>query len=250
MNRPHVSFRETLSEYKEKKELIKQLSLTSKVMVSPNTISTLTENLEFFVDVFKINNPDFALVRDDIWSIEDIEKFKIESRRLSDRIIRYFREDVNVSVGLYNLALMDMLMGDKKGKRSFGCFAGCHGVGYFPNGDFYPCARFGATKEYKLMDSMGNINIKNVDLLNKPNITDPRTYKECQECKLYNYCNAGCTYSQLKIDKSGLLSVSPISSVCELFKIIYDDTLYINDKLKDLPKYQVYVNTLIKSIGE
>ena len=250
MNRPHVTFRETLSEYKEKLDLIKQVSLSSKVMVSPNTIYTLTENLEFFVDECQIYNPDFSLVRDDIWSSDDIKNFKVESRRLVDRIIKYYLDGVNVSVGLYNLALLDMYIGKKQGKRPFGCFAGCHGVGYFPNGDWYPCARFGASKEYLLMDSNGNVDIENINKLNQPNITNPQTYEECQDCKLYNYCNAGCTYSQLKINGDGQLSASPVPSVCELFKIIYDDTLYINDKLKDVQNYQVYLNSILKSIGE
>lgn len=250
MNRPHVTFKETLSEYKSKKELIQQLSLTSKVMISPNTVSTLTENLEFFVDEFGMNNPDYSLVRDDIWSDGDIELFRVESRRLSDRIIKYFLDGQSVSVGLYNLAMMDMYVGTQYGKRPFGCFAGCHGVGYFPNGDWYPCARFGASKKYKLMDDKGNVYMDNINKLNQPHITDPRTYKECQDCKLYNYCNAGCTYSQLKINEDGVLSASPVSSVCELFKIVYNDTLYINDKLKDNSLYKGYLKSIIGSIGE
>lgn len=249
-NRPHVIFSDTISKYKENKELIYQISQTSKVMISPNNIDTLTENLEFFVDEFQILNPDFSLVRDDIWSDTDVDKFKIESRRLADRIIEYYENGMNVSVGLYNLALMDMVQGSTHGKRPFGCFAGCHGVGYFPNGDFYPCARFGVSKEYLLMDSHGTLNRENIIKLNQSKITDPRTFKECDDCRLRLYCNAGCTYSQLKINDSGELSASPISSVCELFKIVYDDTMYINDKLKNNDSYKNYMNSLIKSIGE
>ena len=249
MNRPHVSFDETLSVYKEKKELIQQLSRTSKVMLSPNTVSTMTENLEFFVDEFDMNNPDFSLVRDDIWSEEDVDNFRKESRRLSDRIIKYYNDGINVSIGLYNLAMMDMYQGKTYGKRPFGCFAGCHGVGYFPNGDWYPCARFGASKEYLLMDSDGNLNSDNINFLNTPKITDPRTYEECNNCELNLYCNAGCTYSQLKI-KNGEMTSVPISSVCDLYKIVYNDTLYINDKLKDNVGYKNYLKSIIGSIGE
>ncbi len=247
-NRPHKTITDTISVYHEKKSLLRQLGTGCKVMISPSNISTMTENLDFLVENFDMMNPDFSLVRDDIWSLEDIKSFKIESRRLADRIIEYNLNGEKIHTGLYSLALMDMIQGEVRGKRPFGCFAGCHGVGYFPDGSWYPCARFGAEKEYKLMGADGTLNMDNINLLNKPSITDPHTFKKCQECSLFKFCNAGCTYSQLKISDDGIQS-SPVDSVCELYKIIYDDTLYIYDRLKDNKQYRSYLKYIQERLG-
>ena len=247
-NRPAKDTKDSLSLYREKKDLLKSISNGCKVMVGPQNSNTLTENLEFLVDEFQIFNPDYSIVRDDIWSKDQIDEFEIESRRLSNRIIKYFQDGQNVSVGFYVLALMDMINGKLRAKRPFGCFAGCHGVGYFPNGDWYPCARFGTDKSFLLMDSNGITNDENIKTLLNPKVSDPRVYPECQGCELYNFCNAGCTYSQLKI-KDGEYRSSPVESVCKLFKIIYKDTLYINECLKDNELYKSYITNITKQLG-
>lgn len=247
-NRPHSTIEDTISVYKDKLPLINQIGLGCKVMVAPQNISTMTENLKFLVDEFGMNSPDFSLVRDDIWSDEDVEKFRIESRRLAEAVISYFEAGQYVSAGFFNLALMDLLVGNKYGKRPFGCFAGCCGVGYFPNGDFYPCARFGASKELILMNSGGELFHENINSLNTPKITNPAEMTKCQTCSLFNFCNAGCTYSQLHI-KNGIMVAEPVDSVCELFHIIYNDTFYINDTLKDNKVYQQHIENIRQQIG-
>jgi len=247
-NRPHKEIKNSLEAYREKKELLKSLGAGCKVMCGPQNSSTLTENLEFLVQEFGIFNPDYSIVRDDIWSIQDINVFEKESRRLSNRIIKYFQEGQNVSVGFYVLALMDMINGKVRAKRPFGCFAGCHGVGYFPNGDFYPCARFGTDKSFLLMDKEGELKNENIQTLLNPQVSDPRTYPECQSCKLFNFCNAGCTYSQLKIREGKYIS-EPLQSVCSLFKIIYKDTIYINEALKENSLYKSYLTNITKQLG-
>jgi len=244
-NRPHKSIQNTLDIYRQKKDLIlSKVGHGCKVMIAPQNIDTMTENLEFLIEEFDISNPDYSIVRDDIWSPEDLVKFKIECRRLADRVIKYFHDGRNVSAGFFVLALMDMINGSKRGKRPFGCFAGCHGVGYFPNGDFYPCARFGSHKQFILLDKDGELYYNNIKTLLNPKVCNPKVYPECQNCELYNFCNAGCTFSQLKLTESGEYISKPVESVCDLVKMIYNDTLYIHDVLKDLPNYQNYIKNL------
>jgi len=248
-NRPHKDTKDSLSLYREKKDLLRSVSGSCKVMVGPQNSSTMTENLEFLVNEFDMTNPDYSIVRDDIWLEDEVQEFKIESRRLVNRIIKYFEDGQNVSVGFYVLALMDMINGQVRAKRPFGCFAGCHGVGYFPNGDWYPCARFGTSKEFMIMDSNNNIYHDNIKTLLSPKVSDPRVYPVCQDCNLYNFCNAGCTYSQLKIDKDGFYISEPVKSICDLYHIIYNDTIYLNDSLKHNVSYNQYTNHLTKQLG-
>lgn len=248
-SRPHKIDKDSLSGYMDNKELLLSVSQSCKVMIDPSNIKTMVENFDFFVNEFQIYNPDYSLVRDDIWSDEDIETFKIESRKLADKIINYFHNNMNVSAGFYTLALMDMINSSIHSKRPFGCFAGCQGVGYFPSKEFYPCARFGSSKEFLLMDSEANLQHENIKTLLNPKIHDPRTYDKCQDCALYNYCNAGCTYSQLKINDDGFHIAEPVDSICELYHIIYNDAIYINDELMNYPMYKEYLNNILRPLG-
>lgn len=247
-NRPHKTLRDTIFLYKDRWPLIKQLSNGCKVMVGPGNIDTMVDNLEFFINEFGIYNPDYSLVRDDIWSPDDVKRFEVESKRLADQVIMYFKSGMNVSVGFYNLALMDVLNGELRAKRPFGCFAGCHGVGYFPNGDWYPCARFGSERTFRIMDGKGVIYRDNIDTLLNKKVSDPRTYQECIACNMYKYCNAGCTFSQLKhVNKEYI--AGPVKSICDLYKIIYSDTLRIYDELKNLKNYRAYLDSMTKQLG-
>jgi len=251
-NRPHVSHEDVFSLYMKKIPLVKKLvgNGGGKVMVSPSNIDTMTENFEFFVNEIGAYFPDFSLVRDDIWSEDDVKRFKVESRRLADRIVKYYEDGKAVFVGFFGLHLIDSILGYNKGKRPFGCFAGCSGVGYMPDKQFYLCARYGSGDSDKsglIMDVNGNLNH---DLINKyldPNIHNPKCYEECKACDLYKFCNAGCTYSQTREDEQGNITAKPVKNVCELYHIIQDDVFYLHDKLKD---NKLYIDCMVNRYGK
>lgn len=248
--RPHKDVKDTLSIYKYKKDLIKQVSPGfCKTMVAPQSIDSMLQNFVFLVEEFDIWCPDFALVRDDIWSKTDIENFQYYARKLTEKTIAYFQDGMSAMPGFYSLAIMDMMNGIIQGKRPWGCFAGCSGIGYFPDRNFYPCARFGTSKELRIMDEEGNVNRENIDLLYRPHIIDPRTYAKCKACSLYNYCNAGCTYSQLIIGDDGELTAEPVDSICELYKIIYKESFHINEVLKYNKTYTKFLDNIMKPLG-
>ena len=121
-----------------------------KVMINPSSVSTMTENFMWFVETYGISNPDFTLVRDDIWSDEDVSIYKQECHRLANKVIEYYNKGINANVGIFQLYLLDLVFGEAYGKRSFCCYAGCSGAGFMPDGNVYPCARFGSNKKYHL----------------------------------------------------------------------------------------------------
>lgn len=198
-----------------------------KVMVSPSRNTTMVENYEWFVEDFGVPSPDFTIVRDDIWSDEDVEKFKTELVDLTDRNIKYIKDGVHSLVGFYNLYFLDTYLATKYGKRKFGCFSGHRGLGFMPDGKVYPCARFGNNKEYEIWDSMKRSrNDYNYRTFLNSYIIDPSWMIECDKCRIKKFCNAGCTYSQLemgkKIHKEELCS--PVPNVCKLLLSLYDET--------------------------
>ena len=99
-----------------------------------------------------------------------------------------------------------------------------------PNGIMYPCARFGTENRLPIYDSNTNVwHENNYNFLLDTKLTNPKTFDKCKECKLYEVCNSGCTYNQIKNGIKG----EPIDSICKLYFILYNEAIRIYDKLKN-----------------
>jgi radical SAM protein with 4Fe4S-binding SPASM domain len=221
---------------------------TCKVMIPPQSHrgTTLKQNYKWFVETFGMMNPDFTLVRDDVWYPLEVAVFKFEIKDLADQVIKYIKEGIETMPGIFSLYILDTLAGEKYGKRPFGCFAGLHGLGFMPDGKAYPCARFGSAVEYEIFDSFAEDgfvewNAANCDVFLDETLTDPRTYEKCKKCVLYKYCNAGCTYSQL--ENGGILD-----SLCELYKASYEQAFRIVDELKDNGTFKKIMSNLTRRL--
>jgi len=247
-SRPMYTGGASFEKYIEKKDLIKSLTSGCKVMCSPQNFKTMTENYEFFVEEYGFLNPDYSLVRDNIYTPEDLKVFDVEIKRLADRVIKYNKEGIRTTNGLFYLYTLDLLVGKRYGKRPFGCFAGTHGAGYTPEGEYYPCARFASDYEYKLMDAnTGKIEEDNVAELLQPKMTNP-DMPECKECYLEQYCNAGCTYSQIKEGNGE--RAKPVDDVCSLLKMCYREAMRIMRELKDCETYTSSIEGALSKIDK
>jgi len=223
-----------LEMYNYKKDIIKDLTNGCKVMIWPGNTKDMTENFQFLLD-WGIEHPDFSIVRDDVWTKDDIIEFRHECERLTDFWIQKLKEGVPCTVGFLRLAILDTLLGLVKGKRPFGCFAGSNGGVLMSSGEFYPCARF-ASKKIMLMDD--NYNFKYYQ-----EKFNPKNIDKCEPCSLKQVCNAGCTYSQIMNDNK------PLDSICELFHIYYEQALRVVEECKDAPVFQDLILHYIESIG-
>ncbi len=232
--------------------IVKDLGVdTCKVMISPQSHRpefSLKRNYKWFVEEFGMNNPDFTLVRDDVWEPLDIAVFQFEIKELADQVIKYIKEGIDTMPGIFTLNILDTLVAEKFSKRSFGCFAGISGLGFMPDGKAYPCARFGSAGEYEIFDSFAEDvyvewNFDNYKKFINKNFTDPRTFEECKKCVLYKYCNAGCTYSQLNSNGG-----HPLKSICELYKASYEQAFRIVEELKDNETFKKIMENMIRRI--
>jgi uncharacterized protein len=216
-------FNGILDLYNHKRDLIMGLTNGCKVMIWPGNVKDMTENFEFLLE-WGVEHPDFSIVRDDVWTLEDIKQYKVELERLTDRYIEKLKSGVACSVGLLRLAILDTLFGLVKGKRPFGCFAGTSGAVLMSSGEFYPCARF-ASKKIMKMDSA-------YDFKYYQDKFNPHNFDKCVECNLRQVCNAGCSYSQVMNDNK------PLDSVCELFHITYEQGMRVVEECRDVPVFQ------------
>lgn len=223
-----------LSMYEYKKDIIMDLTNGCKVMIWPGNTKDMKENFEFLLD-WGIDHPDFSIVRDDVWTVDDIKQFRYECERLTDFWIEKLKSGKACSVGFLRLAILDTLYGLVKGKRPFGCFAGTNGGVLMSSGEFYPCARF-ASKKIMKMDEEYNFKYYQ-------DIFNPKNFDKCEPCDLKQVCNAGCTYSQIMNDNK------PLDSICELFHIYYEQAIRVVDECRDVPTFQDLVLHFIESVG-
>lgn len=247
-NRPMVGGKSSFDEYVKNKTLVKQLVNSSKCMVSPRNIDTLLENHIFLTQEYGFSIPDFSLVRDDIWSNEDVSKFDIAITKLADHCISRIKDGHQELNGLFALYTLDMLVGKHFGKRAWGCFAGVNGVGYGSSGIFYPCARFASGEEMKLYDANKDVWFKgNIDFMRHPKVSNPKEYPECKKCEIYEYCNAGCTYSELKFGENK--RAVPIKNLCTIMQLCYRESIRIALELNDVPLFKNIIENMLRNSG-
>ena len=224
-----------LDMYNHKKDLILGLTNGCKVMIWPGNTKSMVENFEFLMS-WGIDHPDFSLVRDDVWTIEDIKQYKYSLTELADSYINHVKNGKFCSIGLFKLAILDTLVGFIQGKRPFGCFAGTNGGVLMSSGEFYPCARF-ASKKIMRMDETFNFRYYQEQF-------NPKNFDKCKSCDLKLVCNAGCTYSQVINDNK------PVDSVCELFHITYMEAHRIVEELREVPMFWDIVAMWLAKPGE
>lgn len=249
-NRPLSSGKSSLEVYTDKsKPLYRYLTSgrSCKVMVAPSSVDSMVENYKWFVETLSVPSPDYSLVRDENWTDDDVYRFRIEIKKLADQNIQYVKDGLQSMIGFFQLAILDMLFGESYGKRPFGCFAGCHGAGFMPDGKVYPCARFGSNQKILLFDSLKKLMYKeNLSKMMSPGISDTRSFAKCKECTLYKYCNAGCTWSQGACNNA---SCTPIDQVCELFYAVYEESIRITHELRDNSNFKEMIKRTIKNTG-
>jgi len=202
-----------------------------KCMISPESIkiASLKENAEYLLNNgFKYI--DFSLVRDDIWSQEDVELYKEQIVELGKWFVEKFKKE-NFMIGLFWLWIMDSIYG----KRDFACFAGHRGLALLPNGKWYPCERFGSVDAYCIIDEEGYCDKELVRIFRYVN--NPKHYVGCKGCKIYDFCNGMCMFSMINyID-----GLCPILSVCELYRATCSVAHWVYDKLKNERRFLEWI---------
>lgn len=247
-NRPLLSGSPSFQEYIKKKDLLKSLVGTSKCMISPKNLETLLENHIFFTQDYGFTTPDFSLVRDDVWEDKDVQRYSIEIKKLADHIIARIKLGYMEFNGIFGLYILDLIYGKKFGKRNFGCFAGHNGVGYDSDGVYYPCARFASEKSSKIYNAVTKERYQEeIDYFLSDKISNPKTFSECIKCSLYNYCNGGCTHSQ--INYGGKTVSRPIPRVCDLLHLTYRESIRISVELRENKVFNQILSNLIKNVG-
>lgn len=229
-----VEYSSTMELYKDKMPLISQLTKGCKVMIWPGNMHEMSSNLDFFLEM-GIPSPDFSIVRDDVWSRQNLIDFRGYIIELADKYIEYTKQGKYINIGFFSLAILDNIFGLTYSKRPFGCFAGVHGAVMTTDGKFYPCARF---SDKKLLEIDKDFSFEYWAEKFKP-----ENYDKCQTCEIKDVCNAGCSYSQLRNDNK------PLDSVCELFFMIQEQAQRVVHELRDNKTFHTVIKNRLGNIG-
>ena len=216
---------ENFRNYMSLKLTLQKLFDSCSVCVTP-THMNMAENFRFLMDEFKLI-PNFKIVRDDIWSKNDVEKFKFELDKLEEVYFEYLNTSVNVFPFEYNLLLMLESKAHQMSKLR--CFAGSTGAAFSPNKKVYPCARFLTDDYYPIYDQgviKDNLNIID-DFAH--NYSD-----DCKGCAQHEFCHNMCLLQEMQ--NGGLLS-----NVCDVYKAITNKIIDINHKLKNNETWKQYI---------
>lgn len=215
--------------------LVKKLVPGVKVMVAPYSLDYLMDTVKFFKD--NGLHADLTIVRDDIWKKKDIEKLELFMMQLREWYIEeVLSKKIKFNIGLFDLPILDTENNLHNGKRPYSCSAGKYKVAIMSNGDIYPCTRFGSNDRMKL----GNVfreSTKQETVNRLPfEIYTSHMFIPCQECNLYEVCNAGCAYSQMYNGEQSILR--PLDSICKILKILYRESykLYHENGFRTPPR--------------
>ena len=224
--RVDVNNNSTFDTYIEKLDLIRRVATSCKCTITPYQMYsdiTLVENFRFMQDELGIT-PDYSISKDNGWTDETVDKFLYQLEEFVDMYIDYCNSGLLITCGFFNLYLADTILYKKTGKRNFSCFAGQNGISIMPNGDIYPCARYGTS----CLSKMGNIlDTNTIHPFEYQEQLNPVNFDECKKCNMYGWCNSGCQFAQ---QCNGF---KPIKTYCKLYKGIYKKALYVCEKLNN-----------------
>lgn len=213
----------------------------AKVMVAPEHAGDLLENYAYFVDKLGWTLPDYTFVRDDIWSSADVDTAKVQLHLLVDDMVartKASKDGKCYCVGCISLPINDMVCGKMRGKRSFTCHAGRYGMVFTHDRKIYPCTRFYTNDKCMLADvNTGEVYEDTIRRLAQ--LFNTHVVEECVNCKIRQFCNTGCAYSQYMNGNEERMK--PIASVCELTKACYTEALRYAKLLEDTQAFRNFL---------
>lgn len=206
--------------------------LSIRSMISPQNVPYLLESAEF-MRTEGISRFGLSIIRDNIWSDEDLVLYEKELMKLADYFIEHI--DEGLFYDIFAISLLDV----KYSSRNY-CSAGVTKFAVTPTGDIYPCQRFYNNRSpFKIGDVFNGIDENNRWTIFFKNYS-AENFIACSKCKTfpaYN-CTGQCIASMY--DNGDMLK--PIPGVCKLLKITYKVSLYVQEQLKDNSNYILMFN--------
>jgi len=203
--------------------------ISTKSMIAPSNLHFVMKNVKYLLSI-GVTKIDMALVREAIWTDEDVIKYEEVIRELAN----WYADNIDLGLwcDLFAIPLLDFTYQS----RTF-CGAGVRQWGISPDGDIYPCQRFYNNRSpFKMGDLEKGLYIKSSWSIFFQNYS-AKNFNGCSTCdtfKDYN-CLGQCVASMW--EDSGT-KFKCISNVCKLHKINYKVARELEAKLKGNPNWE------------
>jgi len=217
---------EQLPKYRTLRPLLSKVFKSCSVCVTPRDMD-MAENFTFLVDEFNLI-PRFKVVRDNIWTKEDIQNFKYSLDQLEEVFIEYFNMGKFLFPTLFEHNLLLLLESSAHQIKKMRCFVGHKGAAFVPENKVYPCARFFTDDYYPIFD--GVVMEENLKIIDDT----ANLFSDCVECELEDHCQFMCLHQEM-------LNKGVLSNVCELYKTIEMKVLDINDRMREHKEWRKYL---------
>lgn len=217
-----------LNKYRALRPLLRKAFEKCSVCITPTNMD-MAENFTFLVDEFDLI-PKFKIVKDNIWTKEDVENFKYSLDQLEEVFIEYFNMGRFVFPSIFEHRLLMMLESSAHQMSKMRCFVGLSGAAFGSNNKVYPCARFLTSDYYPIHDGVDVIK----DNLYVIDSAASLFNDECHKCELGDHCDHICLHQEM-------LNNGILSNVCELYKAVETKVLDINDRMRENKEWRMYL---------
>jgi len=199
--------------------LIHKLTNRATVMVTPENINSFPYTYLEFLDRYQLI-ADFRLLREPVWTSEDVYRFSVEYPRLCEHYVKRLRDTrQNCIPKIISYYLYKMINGLLQYKQKQYCGAGDSIVCYNPDGNTYPCERY------------ANENTKSPD--NFMTVMD-----QCNSCQWGKVCERGCLHQRLLHGTN--------ENLCKMYGVIYTNIAWLAEELKDDSIWIDYISGMVQ----
>lgn len=191
------------------------LSNNVNTVIDNINVSSIIQSYELFAYKFNLDVFGFTFVKDDVWTEDTVKIYKDQMNVITDLYISDFKKGKRF---ILSNIIQTFYMFNRK-YSSFGCdfVESGKSVCIYPDGSFYPCARFGTNNDAEL------------------NIIDKPIFDKCSTCKYLGYCNVKCLCNYLIKTNS----LSPF--VCELLDCDVKCCQKVIDEFKNDPSFKKFL---------
>lgn len=224
-----------LKTYVSLKPRLQKLFDSCSVCVTPRHMN-MAENFKFLIEEFNFI-PRFKIVRDNIWTKDDVEKFKFELDKLEEVYFDYLKKGKSIFPSIFEKRLLMLLESSAHQMSKMRCFVGHCGAAFSHDGKVYPCARFLTDDYYPIYDN--GVLEENLSIIDDT----ANKFEGCSGCELEDHCQHICLHQEM-------MNKGIVSNVCELYKAVEGKVLDINDKLRGNDEWKKYISKQIRRTSD
>jgi len=125
-----------------------QKKVTARVTFTPDTVGSLIENHEALLFKYGLTSVAASPVTEAPWDQASLDEYEKQLFGLAGLLLEKWKSGEFISLRILEKPILEIMLGDTKGKIRYPCGAGRTTAGVGIDGKIYPCHRFVGMDEY------------------------------------------------------------------------------------------------------